>query len=289
MEQAGIRLAEIWAQTQASVRLVVELLLAILLALMVGQVGWMIAAPSDAVAVLSDRPLPAPLTFDRSTISANRTLLVEQNPFESSAPVLQVEAPETQLNLSLRGFTMSTAPGGGGAYITTPDNRTQRFVPGEEVLEGVVLERILSDRVLLSRGGVTEVLIREGRTSGLTVVGDASQTRDGSQIESAVPPPTQSETEGAIADPQSLLRTVRLSPAQREGRLYGYTVNLSGSQAALDRSGLQVGDVVLEVNGTQASEIDFAELIEEIGSGRSTMVRVEREGAQQTVRIRFEE
>jgi general secretion pathway protein C len=52
------------------------------------------------------------------------------------------EAPETKLNLVLKGVRAS-ADGTGVAMIVMPNNRLSIFAPGETILDGVVLDRVV--------------------------------------------------------------------------------------------------------------------------------------------------
>lgn len=277
-----------WGQLQGRVRLALELVLVIALALVLAQTTWLIAAPQDRVAMQTVRPLPSPLAQVGVAITSDRTGLLENNPFVSSTPLEVVEAPETQLNLKLIGARASTGPDGGSAQITTPDNVTQTFTPGEEILEGVVLERIMSDRIVIRRNGEAEILMRVGRTAGLSVIGDASQTLPPSAATSANVPQV-AEIDGIISDPQLLMRTVRLTPNEREGRGFGYLMTLTGSDATLNRAGLRDGDILIAVNGAQVNDIDFSEIMDEMGAGQTANLRIERDGLEQTVRLRFNE
>ncbi len=274
------------AQLQGRARFVVEITLVIGLALMIAQSGWLVIAPAERVAVQTQRPLPSPLYGADTSIRGDRTSLVKTNPFVSEAPRVVIEAPETQLNLRLLGARMSTGPDGGSAQITTPDNQTARYEPGQEILDGVVLERILADRVIIRRGGEAEVLMRVGRTSGLSVIGNVGQTVDETDPEIGQVQPLP-ESDGRMSDPQNLLSTVRLMPDRRDGRVRGYKMTLIGSEETLTRAGLRRDDILLDVNGIPVKDIDFSEILESMKSDEMAILGIERNGAEQTVRIRF--
>ena len=156
-------------------RLCVELALVLILGVLVERLAWTFISPQASVAALDDRLLPAMIQRGTTTFAADRTVLIEANPFTSATSAAIPDAPETSLNLKLVGVLMSTGEFGGSAQITTPDNRTSRFVTGDEILPNVALERILSDRVIITRNGETETLLLAGRSAGLSVIGDSSQ------------------------------------------------------------------------------------------------------------------
>lgn len=272
-------------------RLVIELLLVALTAVLFAKIIWLVLAPQAAVSGATQRPLPSPLVHSQTLQVGDRSLLMTTNPFEADSVIEVIEAPETQLNLRLAGLITSTVEGGGSAQITTPDNRTQRFVTGDEVISGVVLEQIMSDRVILNRNGNNETLMLGGRGAGLSVISDGTLATD-------LPPepddasrtgPAPALLEGRISDPGALFQSVRLAPVRRNDELYGYALNASGSQDTLENASLQQGDILLEVNGERVSELDFSEVVDEVGQNQTAMLQIERAGNVQTVRIRFDE
>lgn len=272
-------------------RLFIELLLVALTAILFAKIIWLMLAPQAAVSNATQRPLPSPFIQSQASQVGDRSLLMATNPFEATGIVEVTEAPETQLNLRLAGLIMSTAEGGGSAQITTPDNRTQRFVTGDEVISGVVLEQIMSNRVILNRNGNNETLMLGGRGAGLSVISDGTLAtevpREPNDASLAGPAPEL--LEGRISDPGALFQSVRLAPVRRNDELYGYALNASGSQDTLKNASLQQGDILLEVNGARVSELDFSEVIDEVGQNQTAMLQIERAGNVQTVRLRFDE
>lgn len=272
-------------------RLFIELLLVALTAILFAKIIWLMLAPQAAVSNATQRPLPSPFIQSQASQVGDRSVLMATNPFEATGIVEVIEVPETQLNLRLAGLIMSTAEGGGSAQITTPDNRTQRFVTGDEVISGVVLEQIMSNRVILNRNGNNETLMLGGRGAGLSVISDGTLAtevpREPNDASLAGPAPEL--LEGRISDPGALFQSVRLAPVRRNDELYGYALNASGSQDTLKNASLQQGDILLEVNGARVSELDFSEVIDEVGQNQTAMLQIERAGNVQTVRLRFDE
>ncbi len=270
------------------VRLVVEACLVLLLAVTVARICWLIVAPKHAVSQVDPRPLPALMRMNGQAVSADRSLLIHRNPFESDFVATIPDAPETQLNLRLAGVIMSTDPFGGSAQVTTPDNQTRRYVSGEEVLPGVVVERILSDRVILQRNGVSETLMLGGRGVGLMVIGDGSQAASTDTVPEGSPSRLP-QSEGRVADAEALMSAISPVPMQREGNLYGYQLNARGSSDAMAAAGLAPGDILLEINGTSVRELAVNELIYEIGDSQVAVLQIERGGSVRTVRLGFDE
>lgn len=273
-------------------RILIEVMLVGLVAVVVAKIAWLVLAPEASVADGTERPLPAPFVQSQASVVGDRSLLVTANPFEVDGVVEVIKAPETQLNLRLSGLITSTVEGGGSAQITTPDNLTQRFVTGDEVISGVTLEQIMPDRVILNRNGNNETLMLGGRGVGLSVISDGSLTpelRHEGGLESPSPTTDTSLLEGRISDPGLLFQSVRLTPVQRDEELFGYAVNSAGSAETIEGAALRQGDILLEVNGERVSELDLSEILDQVGENQIAMLQIERAGNVRTVRLRFDE
>ena len=160
------------------VRLALEILLAAVLAFVAARLIWLVISPLDSVATFTDRPLASPISGASGAISlsVDRSILISNNPFASDAPEeVVVSAPETSLNLQLDGLRMSDSDSVlSNAIIRTQSGIAKNFRVGDEIIAGVTLERILSDRVIISRDGISETLMRGGKGAGLSVISDDS-------------------------------------------------------------------------------------------------------------------
>ncbi len=272
-------------------RLVAECLLVVLLAFALARVVWLVAAPSQNVAKFVERPLPKMLGMasgDTGMVQADRSLLVKFNPFISDAPEFEPDAPETTLNLQLAGLRMTIEGPGSSAVIVTPNGMSGSYIVGDEVLPGVRLEHIRSDRVIISRDGVSETVMLSGRGDGLSVISDGAQVPPADATDNVETVPT-GPVEGFVTDPGALFQLVSARPEERSGRLYGYRLVQIGTDEALAAAGLKNGDVLLEVNGTPVDRIKVNELIDEIGEDQVANLLIERNGNTQSVRLRFKE
>lgn len=286
-------------RAEPMVRTIGEVIFATLLALLLARLIWLVLAPAAATAELIPRPLPAMLASQvgSTSIVSDRTLLVRLNPFSVDvAEEIIPDAPETSLNLKLVGFFMTIDSAEGSAIIVTPDGRTNSFSPGAEIITGVRLERISSDRVLISRNGVSETLMLNGRTDGLSVIGDGSQVAPIAGSSSSVETAPSSEdvdsgadSEGRISDSAAFMQAISVSPVERDGRVSGYQLSARGSEAVLTDAGLQTGDVLLGVNGTSIEGTSISELIRQMGDAQSAILLIERNGETQTLRLQFDE
>lgn len=279
------------------VRLVVECVLVGVLALLSARLAWLVISPSNSVASYTQRPLPSPMRGGVSTlaVSTDRTLLVRTNPFQQGeGDVIIQDVPETNLNLDLDGLRMSTEGGeSGNAIIRTPDGIGQNYSVGDEILAGVTLERILSDRVIINRDGANETLMLGGRGAGLSVITDDSQTVLTADINARVendPPVRDTDIiEAQIEAPELLLGSVNAGPVRVNGVISGYRLDPIGSAEIMQRAGLAPGDVLLRINSTSVAGLDTSDVIDRIMAAETVELTVNRNGSEQTIRLRFGE
>ena len=269
-------------------RIALEFALVILVAFLVAKLAWLLVAPGERVSTLTPRPLPAQVQQAGSpAVRADLSLLMTTNPFEADveAETAVPDAPETKLNLKLVALFMSTGETSGSATIVTPDNETVRYELGDEILPGVRLERILSDRVIISRDGREEMLMRGGREPGLSVIGDTSTARTATNGVSRAAP--EAFAPGVTA--RTLLAAIEPFPQEQNGRLSSILLRPRGNPSLMQSAGLEPGDRLVEINGKRVAEIDLSALADEFGAARTARVTVIRDGTTQSLDIRFEE
>ncbi len=273
-------------------------------AFLAAKLCWLLISPGPAVSTLTPRPLPSPIQAGaQSSIRADLSLLVTTNPFQANeaAETEIPDAPATQLNLKLVALFMSTGESGGSATIITPNNETTRFELGDDILPSVRLERILSDRVIISREGVEETLMRGGREAGLSVISEPEDVRtearavsreDDKTTDAPPAPVTAAATPSAFAPgvtAQTLLASLDPVPQRDGDRLTGFLLRPRGNASLMQSAGLEAGDLLTGINGRNVSEIDTSALATELGATHAARVTVMRNGASRTIDIDFVE
>ncbi|MEM5517716.1 type II secretion system protein N [Henriciella sp. AS95] len=269
-------------------RVAMEFLLLIAIAYLVAKITWLILAPGPAVSPLQPRPLPSPIGQSAdSAARADLSLLMTTNPFEATGAAIEIvpDAPETQLNLKLVALFMSTGDAGGSATIVTPNGETTRYELGDDIINGVVLERILSDRVIISRNGAEETLMRSGRDSGLSVIGDGSTTRsEANRVRTDAP---ANYTPGVRA--ATLMAGIDAVPETgSSGQISGFVLRPRGDASLMQSAGLQPGDRLVEINGSDLSQLDPAALTSRFLNTPRVNVTIIRNGERRSLDINFE-
>ena len=174
--------------------------------------------------------------IDTSLDIFNRGAEVEDEPI---AATVGEDAPETTLDLVLKG---RRAGPNGAAIIQTPDRKTDNYYIGDGIVDGVTLEAVNIDFVVIDRGGRLERLTIE-RTNVL---------------ERPAPPPTRtaaaprrqasSKQQIGLGD---LVRNVSFDRALEGGELAGYRISSANNVGAtqLTAFGFEEGDIVTTING----------------------------------------
>lgn len=278
------------------VRLALEIVLAAALAFVIARLIWLLIAPLESVATFTDRPLASPVSGPSGAISlsVDRTILISNNPFASAElEEVLVSAPETSLNLQLDGLRMSDSESVlSNAIIRTQSGIAKNFRVGDEIIAGVRLERILSDRVIINRDGVSETLMRGGKSAGLSVISDDSQavaasvseTAASSAAEASLPP-----IAGRVAGPDVLFTSMLIAPTRLDNGMDGYRLSPRGDAEIMRQAGFEPGDVLLQFNGTSVANIDVDNLFGELENIDTAILRVDRNGTERTIRLELGE
>lgn len=235
----------------ATVLALAELLLLAGLTYIAARLIWLIAFGASATDFQQDPADAGPRFGGAPAYQADLTQLAETDLFADrragpvdAAPVAAA-IQETSLDLTLRGIRRGATPETGGAIIQIPGGRQSFFAVGAEILDGVTLEEVHVDHVLIRRRGIAESLF----------------LRDEDTLRAAAAP--------AAVGGQSVAGLFRAEPVREGNRLTGYRVS-EASPALLSATGLRNGDVITAVDGRPAADISdlpalFRRLREEDG------------------------
>jgi general secretion pathway protein C len=272
------RVRGVWAARPDRVRSAVEVALALLLAVQLGRLVWIVAEPRDAASSMASSPTamsPAdPAVFQRFDAffrTGGQSSLAEASAAGSG-------------QMRLYGLR-SDGSGGGSAIIGLADGRQVSVGVGEEVEPGLILRGVGPDYVTLARGASLSRLIFSDVPVGVAPV---PPPPPGPQIVTPPPPPPPPAVTptAASVDPAQLIAQAGLRPRMRGLRLDGFTVSASGDAALLRAAGLQAGDVILAINGQSLDSLErIAALRGQLANSSGAELRFERDGTVQTSTI----
>ena len=272
------RVRGVWAARPDRVRSAVEVALALLLAVQLGRLVWIVAEPRDAAASMASSSTavsPAdPAVFQRFDAffrTGGQSSLAEASAAGSG-------------QMRLYGLR-SDGSGGGSAIIGLADGRQVSVGVGEEVEPGLILRGVGPDYVTLARGASLSRLIFSDVPVGVAPVPPPPPGPQTVTPPPPPPPPAVTPTAASV-DPAQLIAQAGLRPRMRGLRLDGFTVSASGDAALLRAAGLQAGDVILAINGQSLDSLErIAALRGQLANSSGAELRYERDGTVQTSTI----
>lgn len=273
----------------------VMFLLVAALGLLSARILWLLIEPGGAVSQPLRLPATSATTSESSPLArADLLLLTRSNRFGTGAPGGDIipDAPATSLNLALKGVrsvaTDQRDPNPLAisiAVILTPDGRALTYHAGDTIIEGVTLDRVLPDRVLIRKSGALETLMMDSSTDALAVL---SRQGESGLIEGAPRPAAISETPAGSLN-QSLLASLDIAPEFTDGLLTGYRISTSGPTSDLTNAGLKPGDLVTHVQGEPVGDINIQSFSDRLSTATELSVTLKRNGASVPVTLRFPE
>lgn len=196
-----------------------------------------------------------------------------------------IDAPETRLNLKLRGILAADEPSLSRAIISNGSD-DKVYAVGASLPGGATVEAVLADRVLLRRAGRLETL----RLPRESADGGISYAETEREAEPAMDASVQDDfgdiREEIVNDPARLSELVRYSPVLEDGEIRGYRIYPSRDRARFAQLGLQPGDIVTAINGTPLSDPGRAmEMLNSMTDQSNVILTVERNGSTQDITL----
>lgn len=256
-----------------------EIALALVLAVQLGRLVWIVAEPQNAAAATTVASAPIkPVDFavfqrfDAFFRTGGQSSLAEASAAGSG-------------QMRLYGLR-SDGAGGGSAIIGLADGRQVSVGVGEEVEPGLVLRGVGPDHVTLARGSSVSRLIFSDVPVGVAPPPPPPPGPQTVTPPSPGPAPASAVAAGAAVDPARLLAQAGLRPRMRGARLDGFTVSGAGDPAVLQAAGLQAGDVILAVNGQPLDSLErISALRGRLANSSVAEISYERDGQVQTSTI----
>lgn len=201
-----------------------------------------------------------------------------------------VDAPETKLNLKLRGVVASNNPDLARAIIAEgrSNGEEKAYAIGDTLPGNAVLREIYDQHVILEYRGRLETLslpkdeLPEGPASPVPS-SQRSSTRFGSQASVQQEPSVllAQYRDALVNDPDSLANLVRFSVVTdgETGETRGYRLSHGRDRSLLGRFQLRSGDVVTEINGISLNDpLKALEVMRSLSTASTINLQVERRG-----------
>jgi len=200
---------------------------------------------------------------------------------EAIAAPVQTDAPETRLNLELKGLLSATPMQMASAIIALgKGGQEDMYGIGDRVSSATVKE-IYADRVILENNG---------RFETLTLPKEYADT--GPEMSSIEQEPNDdlSDTPGGVLgdirskilkNPTSFGDYAIPIPYNENGKLKGYRLQPQGDRALFDKVGLDPNDVIVELNGVKLDNPNRSlKALRKLQNAKSMDITVLRNGAE---------
>jgi len=160
-------------------------------------------------------------------------------------------APDTRLNLTLKGVLASTPMEFGSAIIAMgKGGKEDTYAPGDKVSSATVKE-IYADRVILERGGKLETL-RMPKDNSDNLIQKKSRPDLYKKKSPSGPGAVLSDIRQQILkNPTSFGKYAIPVPYNENGKLRGYRLQPQGDRSLFDSVGLDPKDVIIAINGVE--------------------------------------
>ncbi|MCB1554827.1 MAG: hypothetical protein KDJ14_13550 [Xanthomonadales bacterium] len=261
---------------------------------------WLLVAGPSLPVPDAPRPLDAAPVAASSPIPLSQWHLFGQSSGMTDLAQLAQIAPETALQLFLKGTLNLDAPEGGIAIVADAQGNEQAYRVGDTLPGDAELIGIYAGRVLLRRAGVDEglSLLPDARSQQGPGASPARGPAAAASRPARAPLPGQT-TAAPFVNPQmnfgapvmesirsaggpdiaELAKQVNVIPVLENNRFAGVRLNVGRDSDLLARSGLRTSDVITAVNGIPLDGVHRqAELLDALRNARSFTVTIRRDG-----------
>lgn len=269
----------------------------VLVAVSAAQLTWLLVPAGDGVV---GRPITArvePVSGSEPRLGlasvAGLDLFGRAEQQTAEAPKA-VDAPQTRLNLTLRGVVAAGEGPSARAIISAPGQPEEHYRVGDSVPGGAVLDQVLADRVILRRGGRLEALHlpKEASVGSMEPDVGASSPMPQTLARPELPPSAirklEEYREKIVREPQQAFSLARVQPVMEGGKLKGYRLSPTRERQLFRQMGLRPGDVVTSVNGISLDNpAQMGQVFSQLSQAGELNLTVERNGVQTSVTVPF--
>lgn len=270
----------------------------VLIGLELARLIWLLVPlPADAdwqsrpAKVATATTKPANDGFDLNRLLAAQ-LFGQASRDEAPPPSDTVDAPDTNLRLTLRGIFAMDEAGRSRALIEPDNGELKPYAVGMDIPGGAKLHSIFADRVLLQRGPRLETLRLEKEKPGEGEVPISLAQRDSDAsgaariLDSGTAAKLSEIRAELLNDPTKASEYLRVQPARRNGQLHGYRIYPGRNRELFKEAGLRPGDIVTSINGVNLDDPSKSlQLLGDLSQAQNLNLQVERGGRTQSMSV----
>ena len=275
---------QIWLKASAVMPPWVVLGLVALIAWQLARIIWLLV-PAGAPQALMIPAAGSAQSASQAGPAANIEYIVNAHlfgRFDMATAVVDmdpVDAPDTRLNLELRG-TIAAEEADRALAIIAESNREEKvYAIGDAVAGGASLHSVYPDKVILRRAGQLETL-------RLPRADDSGGAKNAPRRQAAAPARATSIREIVSQSPAKLTDVLRPQPVFRDGQQQGYRVYPGRDRQRFTALGLRPGDLITQINGVSLDDpARGMEIFRTLGDASQVSVTLERSGQAQVLSL----
>lgn len=170
---------------------------------------------------------------------------------QTSAPAIKADAPDTRLNLTLKGVLAAMPMKNATAIISMGKNgKEDIYSIGDKVSSASVIE-IHADRVILQRGGKMETLRLPKDSNGSFIQSSPGKNRSRASRPKTPGAMLSDVRKQILKNPTSFGKYAIPVPYNENGKLRGYRLQPQGDSTLFEAVGLSPDDVLIAINGVE--------------------------------------
>ncbi|HED33508.1 MAG TPA: type II secretion system protein GspC [Gammaproteobacteria bacterium] len=193
-----------------------------------------------------------------------------------------VDAPETRLNLVLKGVLAATPMKFASAIISLGKNGKEDTYSIGEKVSSATLKEVYADKVILERGGRLETLRMPVTASkNLIKTVSSSQSSRGTARANTPGAVLSDIRKKIIKNPTSFGKYAIPIPYKENGKLRGFRLQAQGDRSLFDAVGLKTNDVVIALNGVELNDPSKGlKALRKLQNAKSVDLTILRDGAE---------
>lgn len=269
--------------TNQRLAIIVSLLLIVACTYLLVRVTWMIFLPAEESSLaISNQTHRVVANQDRQE---NFRKLSAANLFgESDKAVVQTarKAPETKLNLTLRGVLAATPNELASAIIAQGKaGREDIYSIGDKMSDGVLIKEIHPTYVVLERNGQLETL-KLPKESGPEILQSNNTVRKFRSTGSAL----KEIRTSILKNPTSFGEYALPILVKENGKQVGYRLKPQRKGELLSELGIESSDVIIEINGIKLdAQKNALSALRQLSAAKNLDIVVKRNGAEVPLNI----
>jgi general secretion pathway protein C len=271
---------------------IVMVFLVVLIGAKLAELSWrLVPVPAQSMNIAQQTSGRTPSNANRQQSQVSLAQISRLNLFGKAGVTqskkIERKAPETRLNLTLHGVFVEENPEQGAAIIGTSGNKQKYYKVGATVMNGVKLQGVFDDRVVLLRNGQSEILrFPKVSNRGATDVSSARprSSRSTSINKGATAASLSEYKEVFQKEPLKIFEHVRFVPVRSRDGLKGYRVLPQKNRKLYNKLGIRPSDLVTSVNGVNlTNDKEAMKLIQTMKDATSVQVDIVRNGQPQSL------